>query len=394
MTPGKCNICKANCENVLGLDANKSVTSLGRVVKTSATIAVCTHCGHCQTSNTMDLKWYYDTEYKSLAVSLNEDDLYEIRNGRHVYRNEHQANLLISKLPQFNGEVLDYGCGKSLVMKHYMTLTGKRDVYLYDISRDYVDYWKTFLPSGQFSCYQTPDEWKGKFSLVTSFFSMEHVADPVKELSLISALLKPEGLFYLVVPNLYSKNVADMLVVDHVQHYSPSSVKKLFQLNGMDVISEDHESHLQASIYIGSKNPRFRWTNTNGNTISTGLDTVRGIAAFWRKVNSEIVLFEQQMIRKNIQKFYIVGAGIIGTHVYLQIQHPENIVGFIDSNKFKQEKGWLGKKVFSPSPEIQGEDCAVFIGLNLEQVDSVLPLLLPGKPASENIWSFRGEAAK
>ena len=63
-------------------------------------------------------------------------------------------------------------------------------------------------------------------------FSLEHVTDPLAILRHVSSLLKECGIFYIVVPNMYSENESDVLVVDHLHHYSPVSMRKMLEFCG------------------------------------------------------------------------------------------------------------------------------------------------------------------
>ena len=53
---------------------------------------------------------------------------------------------------------------------------------------------------------------------VASLFSLEHVPDTLGSLRQIKKLLKPDGILYLVVPNMFSENTADMIRSKHAFH--------------------------------------------------------------------------------------------------------------------------------------------------------------------------------
>ncbi len=90
----KCIICGENTELTFSLDSQFSVSSLGKILQAQAKIFLCHHCSHCQTNPSIDLLEYYSTEYKTLSVSFEEDDLYMFESGKPVYRNEHQSQGL------------------------------------------------------------------------------------------------------------------------------------------------------------------------------------------------------------------------------------------------------------------------------------------------------------
>ncbi len=385
-----CNVCQAATRRVLALNGPYSLTSLGRLVEASAEVFVCAGCSHAQTVTSIDLAEYYANEYKTLAASADEDDLYEIRAGVPVYRNQHMSTVLTRKLPKIEGRVLDFGCGKSLVMKHYAKETGNRSIYLYDVSQDYRKFWDAFVPEQQYACFEIPVAWNGTFQLVTSFFSMEHVPQPISELRTIRRLLSPTGLLYLVVPNMYRSNAADMLVVDHIQHFSESSMKMLLRLSDFTLVEADHTSHEQGSIYIArpSSGPLVPPEDDQAD-VQSSVTQCLSVSTLWSTVNRSVRLFESELLDRGVERFFIVGAGIVGTHLYAQIQHRELLAGFVDSNAFKQEKGWQGLPVLPPGHVTADAKTGIFCGLNSEQIETVLPKLLPQTGFGHNVWTMK-----
>jgi SAM-dependent methyltransferase len=385
-----CNVCGAATTPVLALDGPYSLTSLGRRVEASAEVSVCERCSHAQTATSIDLAQYYASEYKTLAASAEEDDLYEIRNGQPVYRNQYMAAVLTGKLPGLKGAVLDFGCGKSLVMKHYGLTTDHRDVHLFDVSRDYTRFWDLFVPQERYACFEVPASWRGKFALVTSFFSMEHVPDPLAELRTIRRLLTADGVLYLVVPNMYQANTADMIVVDHVQHYSEASMKRLLGLAGFSLTEADHLSHKQGSIYLAAPSSIVDdFSEEDQAQAQLWVARCKAISTLWSRINHSVRQFEEALIQRGVERYFIVGAGIVGTYLFGQLQHRERLAGFIDSNTFKQSKGWHGMTVFAPGTISADARTGIFSGLNTEQVETVLPQLLPRSGFDQNVWTMK-----
>jgi SAM-dependent methyltransferase len=384
----KCHICSGKTERILKLSGEKAITSLGRLLNADAEVFLCPACTHCQTLPSINLVEYYSNDYKTLSSSEAEDDLYSMNNGIPLYRNEHMANVFISKLKQLNvlsrdTRILDFGCGKSLAMRHVYNAMSQANIFLYDVSRDYLDFWKDFVPNERQSCHTIPKEWYGTFDVVTSFFSLEHMQDPVLELENISSALKPGGILYIVVPNMYSQNMADMLVIDHVQHYSEMSMRHLLTMKDLALLEQDHEVHYQSSIYIAKKGSAESIDKLLSEIEQSG-NRAKEIASYWSDFNRELLDFE--MDRSNEQsKYYIVGAGIIGTYIYSRLRFPNRLIGFIDSNSFKQSKGWQSKPVFSPNVIKADEHTIIYSGFNLEQEKTLLPDMLPDGIHSSNI---------
>jgi 2-polyprenyl-3-methyl-5-hydroxy-6-metoxy-1,4-benzoquinol methylase len=348
-----CTVCGGIVSKILDLGQREQVTSLGRLIVGQASVYRCELCTHCQTDTTINLAEYYAKDYKTLMHTMEEDDVYKIIDGRIVWRAEHMARTFIRKIDKLinplNGNkirFLDFGTGKGLFPKTVMNLNPLLDSYLFDISEDYTLSWEQFRNSNYYSSFTIPSDWHHSFDVVSSIFSMEHVANPLVEFRTIANLLKPGGYLYVVVPNMYSENIFDMVVVDHVQHYSPCSMRAALQQVNLMLVDEDHVSHDQASIYIAQ------------NIIGAAPEAREGDKhKKYLRMQDEVSLSFASMIDK-IDQFadsaqggpiVVVGAGVIGTFVKSILDSRNGIDLFVDSNIHKQSKGWLSLPVISPS---------------------------------------------
>lgn len=348
-----CTICGGVVSKILDLDQREQVTSLGRLIAGKASVYRCESCTHCQTDTAINLEEYYSKDYKTLMHTMEEDDVYKIIDGRIVWRAEHMARTFIKKIDKLINPLdgkkirfLDFGTGKGLFPKTVMSLNPLYNSYLFDISEDYTLSWQQFRNPNQYSSFSIPADWHHSFDVVSSMFSMEHVSNPLVELRTIANLLKPGGYLYIVVPNMYSENIFDMIVVDHVQHYSPSSVKAVLQQANLMLVDEDHVSHDQASIYIAQ----------NMIVAAPEARECDEYNKYLRMQDEASLLFARMIDKINQFADYaqggpivVVGAGVIGTFVKSILGSRNGIGLFVDSNIHKQSKGWLSLPVISPS---------------------------------------------
>src|ERR1043165_2226642 len=95
-----------------------SITSLCEVRQQPSAVFFCRVCGHLQTPPMADAAAYYDAQYRILIDSDEEDQLYQVVDGRPRFRLDHQAEPLRRKLPLPQGAaILDYGCAKGGTLK-------------------------------------------------------------------------------------------------------------------------------------------------------------------------------------------------------------------------------------------------------------------------------------
>ena len=221
MTGLSCCICSSPLgESIYESAGEMSITSLARTYPGKTQVYFCDACEHVQTSELPDIDDYYDKAYNILAESEEEDHIYEYDGDKPVYRNDHQLNLLTAKtrLPE-GGRVIDYGCGKGATLRGLLERRPDIDGHLFDVSDNYLNYWKSLVDEGKWATYSTPEAWEGTFDTVVSMFALEHVARPADMLSTVRKLLKQDGQFFFIVPNFLT-NISDMIVVDHVNHVS------------------------------------------------------------------------------------------------------------------------------------------------------------------------------
>ena len=380
-----CRICDSSSNKILELPQSQQVTSLGRLIDGQASIYQCSNCSHCQTETNINLSEYYSSDYKTLMHSADEDDVYKIVNGRPIWRAEHMSTTFISKLKKISNfsasnriNFLDFGTGKGLFPKTVAQKSPQYNLHLYDVSRNYISSWETFCDPSRYSCYEFPSVWQDFFDVVTSMFSLEHVVDPLSELKKISSLLRPDGFLYIVVPNMYSENMFDMVVVDHIHHYSECSMLKALEQAGLSLVEADHVSHEQASIYIAQRRCKAVTDSVQNFDIDKYLETQNKISMSFSQMSHEIIQFSARAA--NIP-LVVVGAGVIGTYVKSVLDDICDISMFIDSNIYKQSKGWLSLPVNSPSsiPKYETENQPYYI---IAHNSRMIPLALEMIPSN------------
>ena len=349
-----CAICGSCQTKLITFDNGQLVTSLGKLVEGSSTIYSCESCSHCQTESTIDFEEYYSSEYRTLMAFPDEDDIYSIENGKTIYRSDHMVKIFLSKILAYRSNLqldesirmLDYGCGKGHFAKRLSSTSSMFQCYLYDISADYLPSWSEYVSASQYAISGIPESWFGTFDVITSLLSLEHVQDPIEEIRRLRLLLSSQGVIYIIVPNMYSENQLDMLVADHMHHYSPLSMRTALQKAGLELVEEDHVSHSQCSIYVAKCGSEDARSVHNSSNTYEHLQRQRDIAMSYEASLDKLNAF---LASKRGRPIIIVGAGLIGSLIASLIDDLTQIACFVDSSIFKQKKGWLSSPVLSPS---------------------------------------------
>lgn len=356
-----CNVCSTALRETV-YESDVSLTSLCAIYPQPTRVRLCLHCGHLQTDKIDDAASFYDTEYLILTGSEEEDQIYEVKDGRRIYRTEHQIEVLVGKLalePQTR--ILDYGCAKSSIMRLLLDRDPRIEPHLYDVSDRYVPFWKKFVAPSQWATYEIPDAWYGSFDIVTSFFALEHITCPADVVGQIARLLKPGGLFYGIVPNVLA-NSADLIVIDHVNHFTRSSLDCLLTSAGLEITEVDADAHRGAFVFIarrGSEDAVTTWSADKGD-IAAAASEVRELADFWAGAAQRLRGAEQRASGGHLA---VYGAGFYGAFIKSCLARPERIRCFIDQNPYLQGRELDGAPIIAPD-ELPGDIRTVFVGLN------------------------------
>ncbi len=358
-----CNVCCSSLDGpVFRSEGTSSITSLSEIYPGKTEVFFCERCGHLQTTEVGDLDDYYDKSYKLFTDSEEEDQLYEVRDGEKYYRVEHQVQTLLSKvsLPQA-ASVLDYGCGKSGTLRNLSRSRSGVTPYLFDVSDVYVPFWEKFAAPEHWATYELPKEWTELFDLATSFFTLEHVANPRDALMKVRSLLKPDGVYYFIVPNVFT-NIADFVVVDHVNHFTDTSLSWILRRAGFEVLEVDGDVHRGAFVVVAKKAPPTDEPGDNWDSrvaeVRQKMEEVRG---FWQGASRRVQQFEKQHAAG--AKVAIYGSGFYGGFLLTCLSERERVDCFIDQSQFRQGKELFGVPIRSPD-SLDAEIDVIYVGLN------------------------------
>lgn len=358
-----CNLCGTPLSDKIYDSGDAlSLTSLCTVHDGRTEVYVCGCCAHVQSAAMADIDAYYDDSYDILVDSEEEDQIYEVVAGRKVYRTEHQVKVLRDKLALTTGtRILDYGCAKSATLRTLASQIPGLEVHLFDVSDRYRPFWDKFIPRERGATFELPADWQDRFDVVTSFFSLEHMAQPQDALRKIAALLKTGGTFYGIVPNVLS-NTADLIVVDHVNHFTPPSLAWLLRANGFEVQDISDSVHRGALVFVARKLAQAAGAQPAAqDEVQAIVDRARHIADFWQQAGARVQSFEQTLGADAPVALY--GAGFYGAFIASWLRQPQRIRYVIDQNAFLQGRQLHGAPVIAPA-DLPSDISTLLIGLN------------------------------
>jgi len=355
-----CNVCRnSSLSGIYESPDNLSITTMNKLVTGKTNVYFCDKCGHLQTSELPNLVEYYANEYEVNLASEDDDQLYKIVDGKPIFRAEHQAAILMSKIKFHAGcRVLDYGCAKSPTLKKVLAERPDIEPFLFDVTDKYIPFWERFPKVPQWSVHQPNPAWHGTMDVVLSFYALEHVANLDEAICNIKALLKPGGTFYFLVPNVY-QNIADFIVADHINHFSANSLRTLLQGAGFEDIAVDDKSH-EAAFVVSAKLAR---SVSGGGIVAAEMEAQHKaaleMAEYWNSIVGRIRAFEAS----SNGSFAVYGAGFYGSFITSITLHPDRICCVVDQNKHLWGRELNGKRIIAPD-ELPEEVTHVLVGMN------------------------------
>jgi 2-polyprenyl-3-methyl-5-hydroxy-6-metoxy-1,4-benzoquinol methylase len=352
-----CNVCHTPLVRpVYESSADKSLTSLCQIVDGRTSVWNCPQCGHIMTQQLLDARQYYAQDYKILLSHDDEDQIYESVNGQLVYRTQHQLKTLNAKLNLSTGSrVLDYGCAKAAMPKLLLAQKPDLQIHLFDVSEMYREHWTRFLQSERWAIHHIPQEWQGSFDAVTSFFALEHIDHPVQSMKTVASLLRQDGVFYGIVPDTIG-NVADFIVIDHVNHFTPASLHHALSLAGFVEIHIDRNVHRGALVFTA----RLQGLANQEPSVQDAEQHAFQLATYWKKISQQLTHARMHWAQ---QPSAIYGSGFYGAYIASSLGQDADLRCFLDASPYQQGKTILDLPVLAPQSLPDGVQI-LYVGLN------------------------------
>ena len=360
----RCNVCNSLLgEPIYSSRSDTALTSLCEQRTGRVQVWFCTHCGHLLGRPMAGTEAYYASDYRILLDHDDEDQIYDLRDGKIVYRTDHQIDVLRRKVDiPVGAMLLDYGCAKASTPRRLLESRPDLQVHLFDVSDMYQPHWDRFVPPERWAVNETPPSWAGRFDVATSFFALEHIPQPLETVRKVAALLKEGGLFYAVVPDTFG-NVADFIVIDHVNHFTTPSVNVLLRRAGFDDIRVDSDAHRGALVIVARRVADASAADV-ASAEALGLHAwVREsaqLAAFWSALDGRIHDAERHHAGR---EWAIYGSGFYGAFIFAALRDSSRIRCFLDRNPYQQGKTLFGRPIVMPEA-LPADVQVLFVGLN------------------------------
>lgn len=213
----------------------------------------CLVCNSTELEDLPDYKKYFLCKCKSCNFvfakkipSIQELETYYEGYGRNDYLSPitiKRYNELLDKLEKYRdtNNLLDVGCG----IGYFLEEAKKRGWNVY--GTEYTDEAIAICTAKGIQMKKgklNPEDFGDlKFDILTSFEVLEHINNPLEELSNFNSLLRKGGIVYATTPNFNSllryKLKAEYNVItypEHLSYYTPKTITKVFKKSGFSKV--------------------------------------------------------------------------------------------------------------------------------------------------------------
>lgn len=282
--------------------------------------------------------------YTKKVASADEDDL--LYGGPEVETlTDSQARFLADHVPAASGRILDIGCGKGSFLRAFRSRRPGWDLVGIEPSREEAAIARrdgtTTVYEGMFG--SVPLE-AASFDLITIMHVLEHVSRPAEVVRQMRAALKPGGLLFIEVPNTLDLNMFyDLLLFEHLYHFSPDTLTWFLRSEGFEIAAIEPSTSYGAQRIVARK--------TTGAPMSAqALPVVRmagGFAAWSELWRSMTRLADAGAARSAAGgRVALFGAGMTAaTWLVYTALHDATLVGCFDESPFKIGHTLLGQPV-------------------------------------------------
>jgi SAM-dependent methyltransferase len=349
----QCNICGARTvEPVADFGVLRRVSSDCKPVGPGGELGECQQCGAIQKPLTAALAMeiakiyaHYDIYYQGGgAEQLVLDDRDGIARRR--------SQVIVDRLSSagwldHNGASLDVGCGNGSFLASIAEKAAGWRLYGLDLDDRYASQ-LALIPGFKQLILENVQNHSGTYDFISAIHALEHFTDPYAGLTAFRRCLGKNGKLFIQVPNL-DENPFDLLIADHISHFTPRSLARLLDRAGLRVLS-------LATNWIGKEISVVAAPADGAASIEAGREKtdIAAHVAWLNNVRLQAVDLAQRA------PIGIFGTSIAGTWLAGSLG-TEHVAFFVDEDPARQGRTHFGNPVLAPRQV--PSDSTVFICL-------------------------------
>lgn len=336
-SPPPCPICASDATSIVQSFADLSrVTSDCKPFQRGGELAQCGDCGAPFKPLTPELSAELDAIYSDYDVYYQgggADQIVFSGDGEPPRRRcEVLADSLCRLLSRPSGRLADIGCGNGAFLHAVKNKAPAWQLNGVEISPGCLSALQTF--NGLEKVGPSLKALDGEFDLVSLIHCLEHVADPLSSLIEIKERLSPDGRLFIQCPD-FRENPYDLVIADHLNHFSAASLAHLLGRAGFAVesMTKGLVKREISCIALAARQTERRRKLTAEVTASAALAWLAETSLRFRS-------------DETAGPFFIFGTSIAAA--WLAGDASRGIAGFIDEDEARQGRRLFDKPIFAP----------------------------------------------
>lgn len=236
-----CLVCDASkLSEFPGFEAFLRITSDEQPFRRGGRLFVCDACGAVQKRIDEQLLTEIGEIYAKYATFRKSDGDEQIAFDQRSGSLRRRSAILIERIHEMagltdSGRILDVGCGNGVTLKAFSEFLPHWSLFGQEIDNRSEEALK-LLPGFEQLFTGATEAISGRYALISLVHTLEHFVQPACILRGLVSKLEQKGLLFVQVCNL-EENPFDLLIADHLLHFTPSTLSRLAQKAGYGVMS-------------------------------------------------------------------------------------------------------------------------------------------------------------
>jgi SAM-dependent methyltransferase len=354
-----CLICgESALRAVPGFAALPRISSDCRSFAAGGELAVCGNCAMVQ--KIPDARWLAEiaaiySGYAAYSLAGGEEQLVlDPRTGTPRKRSE----VLMSALQEGGGlsgiaRALDVGCGHGVTLMAMANAFPGWELFGHELDASKEEALRRItgfrqLHTGDFSTIEQT------FDFISMIHSLEHFVEPLQTLRLLRGITNPGGRLFVEVCNV-DENPFDLLVADHLSHFSPASLAFAASRAGY-LVSRVETAWVKKEVSLLA----IRAADETHASTAPPPDGREAHARITASVDwLESLISTARATANRSGSFGIFGTSIAGT--WLAAALGDAVAFFVDEDPHRIGREYMGKPVLAPQAVASGS--TVFLAL-------------------------------
>jgi len=356
MNQFRCKICATgDLEEINGFAELPRVTSDCKPWPAGGAICCCNACGAVQ--KLANDKWFGEigriyNAYQIYNLSGGSEQVIFSETGVSGPRSGALVDFIVRNAgASETGKLIDIGCGNGAALRNLSDAMPRWSLYgseLSDSAKVGLQQLPNFVELYAMPAGKIPE----RFDVVTMIHALEHMPDPLASLSEAAHLLNDGGRLFVEIPNVLTSPF-DLLIADHLLHFSPAHLAYLASQAGFE-ISLLRDDLLPKEITLlatrgGAVLERPAPTETRA-LVEANITWLTMVLAVARKVAGDAAAFG------------IFGTSISGMWLYGALR--DKVSFFVDEDVSRVGNSFEGVPILSPAEAPSGS--TVFVPLHPE----------------------------